>query len=48
MQCLDEQEVIDLTSDEDEVAVVGAAVKTGRTFGTPKTELSLNVILFSR
>ena len=28
MQCLDEQDVIDLTSDEDEVAVVSASMKT--------------------
>ena len=33
MQCLGEQEVIDLTSDEDEVAVVDAAVRTGRIVG---------------
>ena len=28
VQCLDEQDVIDLTSDEDEVAVVSASMKT--------------------
>ena len=33
VQCLGEQEVIDLTSDEDEVAVVDAAMKTGRIVG---------------
>ena len=46
MQCLDEQEVIDLTSDEDEVAVVDAAMKTGRTVEAPKTEFNLNISLF--
>ena len=46
MQCLDEQEVIDLTSDEDEVAVVDAAMNTGRTVGTPKNDFNLNMLLF--
>ena len=33
MQCLGEQEVIDLTSDEDEVAVVDAAMRAGTIVG---------------